>query len=69
MKIKELIKELQLKSAAQLQKQAAEMREQVRDLRFKSSQNQLKEVRKLRDLKKTLSRVLTVLAQKSREQK
>lgn len=66
MKIKELNKELQLKSAAQLGKQSAELREQVRDLRFKVSQNQFKEVRKLRELKKTLSRVMTIIAQKSK---
>lgn len=67
MKTKELIKELQLKGPAQLAKQLAEVREQVREMRFKVSQNQLKEVRKLRVLKKTLSRLMTIAAQKSKE--
>jgi len=67
MKAKEMNKELLLKSPAQLQKMQAEMREQVRDSRFKVSQNQLKEVRTIRVLKKNLARVATVLSQKNKE--
>lgn len=67
MKAQEMNKELLLKSPAQLQKMQAEMREQVRDSRFKVSQNQLKEVRTIRVLKKNLARVATVLSKKSKE--
>lgn len=67
MKAKEMNKELLLKSPAQLQKMQAEMREQVRDSRFKVSQNQLKEVRTIRVLKKNLARVATVLSKKNKE--
>lgn len=67
MKAQEMNKELLLKSPAQLQKMQAEMREQVRDSRFKVSQNQLKEVRTIRVLKKNLARVATVLSKKNKE--
>lgn len=67
MKAKEMNKELLLKSPAQLVKMQAEMREQVRDSRFKVSQNQLKEVRTIRVLKKNLARVATVLSKQSKE--
>lgn len=67
MKAKEMNKELLLKSPAQLQKMQAEMREQARDSRFKVSQNQLKEVRTIRVLKKNLARIATVLSKKNKE--
>lgn len=65
MKIKEELKELKSKSAAELQKVLASSREKLRDLRFKVSQNQLKNIREVRMLKKKISRVLTLLNQKT----
>jgi len=58
------IKEIRQKSEAQLQKQLKAMREELRDLRFKISNKQYKDVRDLRDLKKDIARVLTVMKEK-----
>ena len=65
MKVKEELKELKLKSVAELQKVLASSREKLRDLRFKVSQNQLKNIREVRMLKKKISRILTLLNQKT----
>lgn len=61
MKSNEYYKELKLKSESELHKLLAENREKVRDLRFKASQNQLKEVRKLREAKKAIAQIITIL--------
>lgn len=65
MKVKEELKELKLKSATELQKVLASSREKLRDLRFKVSQNQLKNIREVRILKKKISRILTLINQKT----
>ena len=67
MKAKEIIKELALKSESELRRELAQKREHVRDLRFKSSQNQLKEVRYIREAKKVIAEILTVLTKKKAE--
>ncbi|MCX6746366.1 MAG: 50S ribosomal protein L29 [Candidatus Parcubacteria bacterium] len=64
MKIKEEIKELKLKSVVELQKLLALDREKLRDLRFKASQNQLKNVREIRSIKKRIAQILTFMSQK-----
>ena len=64
MKVKEELKELKLKSVSELQRLLAASREKLRDLRFKDSQNQLKNIREIRALKKKIARILTLLNQK-----
>ena len=64
MKIKEEIKELKLKPVIELQKLLALDREKLRDLRFKVSQNQLKNVREIRNIKKRIAQILTFMSQK-----
>jgi len=56
------LKELQAKSEKQLRKLLDEKRVEVRDLEFKVSDGQLKNVRALRVAKKTVARILTLLA-------
>ncbi len=63
MKLKEELKELKTKSNAELLKQLASGREHLRDLRFKASQNQLKNVREMRIVRKKISRINTLLNQ------
>jgi large subunit ribosomal protein L29 len=63
MKLKEELKELKLKSVSDLQKLLASSREKLRDLNFKVSQNQLKNVREIRIIKKNIARILTLLKQ------
>lgn len=65
MKSKTFFKEAASKSVAELQRELAAKREQVRDLRFKASQNQLKTVRVLRKLKQEISQILTAVKSKS----
>jgi len=67
MKAKEITKELALKSESELRRELAQKREHVRDLRFKSSQNQLKEVRHIRETKKAIAKIMTVLTKKKAE--
>ena len=61
MKKKEYYKEISGKGINELQKSLASLRAELLDLNFKASQNQLKEVRKIRVLKKSIAQVLTVI--------
>ena len=58
------IKGLRKKSDAELQKILKQQREQVRDLRFKVSAKQHKDVRELRDARKSVAQTLTILKEK-----
>jgi len=71
MKSKEELKELKLKSEAELQNLLALDREKLRDFRFKANQNQLKNIREIRKVKKRIARLLTLinLKQKQADQK
>jgi len=69
MKSKEELKELKLKSVNELHKILASSREKLRDLRFKTSQNQLKNIREVRELKKKIARIMTLLKLKSETNK
>ncbi|OGY41372.1 MAG: 50S ribosomal protein L29 [Candidatus Buchananbacteria bacterium RBG_13_36_9] len=64
MKAKEELKELKTKTVAELKKILAQNRDKVRDLKFKATQNQLKNVREIRVLKKKIAKVLTFIKQK-----
>lgn len=62
------IKELRQKSKMELQRMLVELREKLRDMRFKVAQRQLKKVRDIRVTKKTIARILTILEEnKSKE--
>ncbi len=54
--------ELQHKSPQELQRQLAQARAQLRDLRFKVAQGQHKDVRDIRERKQEIARILTRLA-------
>lgn len=58
------IKGLRKKTDAELQKILKQQREQVRDLRFKVSAKQHKDVRELRDARKSVAQTLTILKEK-----
>ncbi|HKM40819.1 MAG: 50S ribosomal protein L29 [Patescibacteria group bacterium] len=57
------LKDLSTKSETELHKILAEQREKLRDLRFKDSSRQLKNVREIRLIKKDIARILTLLNQ------
>jgi ribosomal protein L29 len=58
------IKELLTKTPAELSKLLAESQERLRELRFKDSNKQLKNVRSIRELKQSIARILTLLNNK-----
>jgi ribosomal protein L29 len=53
--------ELKKKSISELNKTIAEMRDKLRDLRFKDANKQLKDVREIREIRKIISRILTLI--------
>ncbi len=55
------IKELTSKSPADLQKLLAKYREDIREMRFKDSNRQLKNVREIRKSRAIVARILTIL--------
>lgn len=64
MKLREELKDLKLKNKVELQKILAVNREKFRDLKFKASQNQLKNVREIRQIKKKIARILSLMNMK-----
>lgn len=57
-------KELREKSDAELAKMLAESRGSLRDLRFKGAAHQLKDVREVREGKRLVARILTLMTQR-----
>ncbi|OGY45548.1 MAG: 50S ribosomal protein L29 [Candidatus Buchananbacteria bacterium RIFCSPHIGHO2_02_FULL_38_8] len=62
-------KELKSKPEAELNKVLNELRDKLRELRFKVTSKQLKNLRDVRETKKTIARILTLLKQKTQELK
>jgi len=60
-KRKELIRELKLKGSVELGRMLKASREELRDLRFKVASDQHKDIRELRDIRKKIARVMTIL--------
>lgn len=59
------IKELKTKTTSELQHLLAQHREKLRELRFKDSNRQLKNIREIRQNRETVARILTVLNTKA----
>lgn len=57
------ITELKKLDTKELNEKLVELRNKSRELRFSVANNQLKAVRELRDVKKTIARILTVMNQ------
>jgi ribosomal protein L29 len=57
-------KELKNKSQAELHRFLGELRDKVRELRFKDSNRQLKNVREIRKSKQEIAQILTLLNNK-----
>ena len=62
-------KEIKDKSLAELKASLVSNRESLRDLNFKDANRQLKNVRQIRKVKKTIAQILTVLKNKKDGQK
>ena len=63
------IKDLKNKAESQLHSLLAEHRDKIRELRFKVSTGELKTVRKIRDAKKTVAKILTLLNRPNAQKK
>jgi ribosomal protein L29 len=63
------IKELRQKSDKELSELVASLREQLRHFRFEASSDSMKDVRDIRDAKKTLAKALTVSTERAEEAK
>lgn len=57
------IEDLKKLKSEDLVKLLTEKRDELRMLRFKASANQLSQVHKIKDVKKTISRILTLMNQ------
>jgi len=55
------IKELQQLSETEQKRLLQELRDKLRDLRFKAARRELKDVREVRETKKTIARILTLI--------
>jgi ribosomal protein L29 len=55
------LKELKTKTIAELHNILSDLREKLRDSRFKDSSKQLKNIRSIRVIKKDIARVLTLI--------
>ena len=60
------IKELKAKSPGELEKLLREQREHLRSLRFAVSTSQESKVRSIRETRKTIARILTLLGQETK---
>ena len=58
-------KELTTKSPDELKKLLVEFREKLRELRFKDSNRQLKNIREIRKVRETIARIMTILNAKA----
>jgi len=63
------IKELKDKTQESLEKLLQEKREKLRQLRFELSQDKLKNVSEIKNIKKNIARILTIITLKSKSQK
>lgn len=59
------LKELKLKTEKELRQILNESRDKLRDLRFKDANKQLKDIREIRQLRKVIARILTLLSKKN----
>lgn len=56
------VADIKNKSEKELQEMLAEKRRELRDLRFRAAENQLKDVRSIRNTRKDIARILTILS-------
>lgn len=60
-KLKDQLQELKSKGAVELGTMLKASREELRDLRFKVASDQHKDIRELRDIRKRIARIMTIL--------
>ena len=65
MKSSEYLKELRTQSAAQLQEQLVAAKKELFNLRFQNATNQLDNTSRIKEVRKNIARIQTVIAQKA----
>ena len=65
MKSSEYLKELRTQSAAQLQEQLVAAKKELFNLRFQNATNQLDNTGRIKEVRKNIARIQTVIAQKA----
>ena len=65
MKINKFVEDLKAKSAAELNEELVAAKKELFNLRFQNATNQLDNTSRIKDVRKNIARIQTVLAQKA----
>ena len=65
MKTNEFVKDLNTKSAAELNDELVAAKKELFNLRFQNATNQLDNTRRIKEVRKNIARIQTVIAQKA----
>lgn len=65
MKIKKYVEDLNLKSAAELNDELVAAKKELFNLRFQNATNQLDNTSRIKEVRKNIARIQTVIAQKA----
>ncbi|HJD14385.1 MAG TPA: 50S ribosomal protein L29 [Candidatus Ruminococcus avistercoris] len=65
MKIKNYVEDLRTKSAAELQEELVAAKKELFNLRFQNATNQLDNTSRIKEVRKNIARIQTVIAQKA----
>ena len=66
MKMKEYREDLQAKTAEELQAQLVDAKKELFNLRFQNATNQLDNTSRIKDVRRNIARIQTVISQKSK---
>ena len=66
MKIKNYVEELKAKSVAELQEELVAAKKELFNLRFQNATNQLENTSRIREVRKNIARIQTIIAQKDK---
>ncbi|MGI6006384.1 MAG: 50S ribosomal protein L29 [Ruminococcus sp.] len=65
MKIKNYVEDLRTKSAAELQEELVAAKKELFNLRFQNATNQLDNTSRIKEVRRNIARIQTVMAQKA----
>ncbi|WP_230398276.1 50S ribosomal protein L29 [Novisyntrophococcus fermenticellae] len=66
MKINKYVEDLKLKSAAELNEELVAAKKELFNLRFQNATNQLENTSRIKDVRKNIARIQTVIAEKAK---
>ena len=69
MKINKYVEDLKAKSAAELNEELVAAKKELFNLRFQNATNQLDNTSRIKEVRKNIARIQTVMTQKAREVK